>query len=100
MSAAAMHSWTVSASPKNTTARMPPKKGARAKYALVLAVPRCLSARTNKTRLNPYPTKPTVAAPAIAPRRGIAYPKPNASERLTTPATTPFSPAMKYRVAG
>src|SRR3984893_3464498 len=93
MTAAAMHSWTVSASPKNSTARMPRKKGARAKYALVLAAPRCLSARTNKTRLNPYPTKPTAVAPAIAPRRGIAYPKPNARERLTTPATTPFSPA-------
>src|ERR1700730_10179278 len=94
MSAAAMHSWTVSASPKNSTARMPRKKGARAKYALVLAVPSCLSARTNKTRLNPYPAKPTAAAPAIAPGRGIAYPRANVRERLTTPATTTFSPAI------
>src|ERR1700716_84783 len=94
MSAAAMHSWTVSASPKISTARMPPKKGARAKYALVLAVPSCLSARTNKTRLSPYPTKPTAAASAIAPRRGIAYPRPHARERLTAPAATPFSPAI------
>src|SRR6266849_5509044 len=95
MSTAAMHSWNVSASPKNSTARMPPKNGARAKYALVLAVPSCLSARTNKARLNPYPRKPTAAAPAMEPRRGIAYPKLNAREMFTAPATTPFRPAIR-----
>jgi hypothetical protein len=39
-----------------------PMNGAVEKYALVRAVPRPRNASTNKTRLMPYPRKPTTPA--------------------------------------
>ena len=77
-------------SPNIAIERIAPIKGAVEKYAPVLAAPRCRKARTNRTRLTPYPINPTrVALPSAA--RGGRYAPPNSAKaRFTAPATSPF----------
>jgi hypothetical protein len=55
---------------KATAPAIAPMKGAVEKYAPVRAVPRRRRARTNKTRLVPYPRKPTTPAPRTAAGAG------------------------------
>ena len=58
------------------------------------AVPSPRRASTNKTRLNPYPAKPTAMAATIAGKLGKWLPEANASAVLQTPATRPFRQAI------
>ncbi len=69
---------------------MAPINGASPKYAPVLAVPMCRSARTNRTRLIPYPKKPIKIEAAITAFDGSFAPIRIANKILVKPALRPF----------
>jgi hypothetical protein len=87
----AISSCAETASPNAMIAATLPMNGAVEKYALVRAVPRPRNASTNKTRLMPYPRKPTTPAISEIEIRGMVAPSKRARIRLNGPAINPFS---------
>src|SRR5579885_3351930 len=71
-----------------------PIKGAVEKYALALAVPSPRNARTNSTRLTPYPKKPISKAEFIFDQAGKVSPAANAKLTFTIPDISPLDPAI------
>lgn len=100
MSPAAASSDRVTGSRQSMSERIAPTNGAVEKYAPVRAVPRLRSPRTNSTRLNPYPNKPSKSAEPILDRGGSGLPRTRPIARLTLPATPPPERRDLNRIAG
>lgn len=80
---------------RNTAmANTAPMNGAVEKYAPVRPAPSSRRARTNRTRLTPYPAKPTTIEPIAGANCGQCVPASAARAKFAASAKSPFSIAM------
>ena len=95
INAAASKNISDTDSPKIRIEMTAPRKGAVEKYAPVRALPSPRRARTNNTKLTPYPRNPSIMIGPNVAKAGSCDPMANAKQQLATPATKPLLPAIK-----